>query len=379
MVSLSTLGLVLWAGLSPSQDQITSYEQRLKKISVQIENLRKKIRQEEKRESFILSKLQKIGLQKNLIRKEISLNTVSLQKANHELRVILDRIPPLEARLEEEKTAVAKTLVTLYKYGPLGYAELLLHVQDLRSLVTDSKHLTLLAREQNQIVSNYLDTLAQLEGARAAQEAKSQEIARLLQTAQQKQRELEAQVNQNRALIEEITQNKKSFARAIAEQQDRARDLQDLIAKLARREISLPIPIIPLYEKKGELSWPIQGRVVTMFGLQRHPIFKTVTANNGIEIAPQDAIIVKSVHPGMVVYSDYFTGYGNLLIIDHGLTYYSLYAHCSEFYVKKGDTVEAEHPIAKVGDIGSLKGETLYFEIRYKRKPLDPLQWLKRR
>lgn len=378
-IAFSVGGLVflLSAGLSTPQDQITSYEERLKKISVQIDDLRKKIRYEEKRESTILSRLQRIGLQKDLTRKEISLNTVRLQKANQELRAISDSIPPLEAKLEEEKEAVAKTLVTLYKYGHLGNAELLLHVEDLGSLITDSKHLSLLAREQNQIVSGYLATLGQLEEARAAQEAKSQEIARLLQTAQQKQQELRAQEKQNRILIDEIAQNKQTFTQAIAEQQDRARELQDLISKLASREISLPIPIIPLYEKKGALSWPIQGRVVTMFGLQRHPLFKTVTVNNGIEIAPRDAIVVKSVHPGMVVYCDYFTGYGNLLIIDHGLTYYSLYGHCSEFYVEKGNTVPAEHPIAKVGDIGSLKGDTLYFEIRYKRKPLNPLQWLK--
>ena len=90
-------------------------------------------------------------------------------------------------------------------------------------------------------------------------------------------------------------------------------------------------------------------------------------------------MIVKSIHPGTVVYTDYFQGYGNLIIIDHGMTYYSLYGHCSEFLANKGDFVKAEQPIAIVGDISSLKGTILYLEIRYKTKPLNPLQWLKRR
>ena len=90
-------------------------------------------------------------------------------------------------------------------------------------------------------------------------------------------------------------------------------------------------------------------------------------------------MVVKSVHPGTVVYNDHFRGYGNLLIIDHGMSYYSLYGHCSDFLVNKGDSVNEEQPIAMVGDISSLKGTTLYFEIRYKTKPLNPLQWLKRR
>jgi septal ring factor EnvC (AmiA/AmiB activator) len=102
--------------------------------------------------------------------------------------------------------------------------------------------------------------------------------------------------------------------------------------------------------------------------------------NNGIEIAPpQDARIVRSIHPGKVIYADYFQGYGNLLIVDHGLNFYSLYGHCAEFLVNKGDLVRSEQPIAIAGDSGSLKGLSLYFEIRSKAKPLDPLQWLKRR
>ncbi len=61
------------------------------------------------------------------------------------------------------------------------------------------------------------------------------------------------------------------------------------------------------------------------------------------------------------------------------MNYYSLYGHCSEFLVEKGDFVKTGQPMALIGDMGSWKGEALYFEIRYKTKPLNPLQWLKRR
>jgi septal ring factor EnvC (AmiA/AmiB activator) len=101
--------------------------------------------------------------------------------------------------------------------------------------------------------------------------------------------------------------------------------------------------------------------------------------NNGIEISPIKDMIVKSIHPGTVAYTDHFQGYGNLIIIDHGMSYFTLYGHCSDFLVKKGDPVQADQSIAMVGDYSSLKGKTLYFEIRYKTKPLNPLQWLKRR
>jgi septal ring factor EnvC (AmiA/AmiB activator) len=164
------------------------------------------------------------------------------------------------------------------------------------------------------------------------------------------------------------------------ELKDRAEQLQNLVKKLQREEITLPQTLIPLYEKKGNLPWPLTGRIVTRYGDNRHHRFNTVTHNNGIEISPQKDTVVKAIHAGRVAYTDYFEGYGYLVIIDHGMTYYSLYGHLSsEFLVKKGDFVKQEQPIATVGEFGSLKEETLYFEIRYKTDPVNPLHWLKRR
>jgi len=202
----------------------------------------------------------------------------------------------------------------------------------------------------------------------------------LIQKAQQKRKELENQESRNRALISEIEKNKKTHLQTLKELQDRAEQLQNLLKDLVKTEKAFPRPFIPLYERRGKLPWPLDGKIVTDFGLQRHPRFKTVTLNNGIEISPRkNATVIKAVHSGKVVFSNYFQGYGNLIIIDHGMTYYSLYGHCSEFLVDKGDLVKAEEPIAVVGDFSSLKGISLYFEIRYKTKPLNPLQWLKGR
>jgi septal ring factor EnvC (AmiA/AmiB activator) len=150
--------------------------------------------------------------------------------------------------------------------------------------------------------------------------------------------------------------------------------------KLQSEEMAIPYTLIPLYEKKGALPWPLGGKIVTRYGPSRHRQFNTLTQNNGIEISPQKDTVVRAIHPGRVAYTDYFEGYGFLIIIDHGMSYISVYGHLSsEFLVNKGDFVKEEQPIAIVGEFGSLKEETLYFEIRYKTDPVDPLQWLKRR
>lgn len=137
---------------------------------------------------------------------------------------------------------------------------------------------------------------------------------------------------------------------------------------------------MPLSERRGRLAWPVEGRIITAYGTEKNPQFNTVVMNKGVEIAPAPGrSLVLAVHPGKVVFADYFQGYGNLLIVDNGMTYYTLYGHCAEFLAAVGEMVGAGQPLAVVGDTGSLKGECLYFELRFKTRALDPLQWLKRR
>jgi len=364
--------------LIPQQD-ISPYEKRLAEITRQIGDLRKKIEAEEKKESSILSTLGKIGFNKSLIKKEISLYNTQLRRANQELEPIKKSIPPLRNKLDKQKGSLGKTLVTLYKFGQLSYLNLLFQIDDVGDFIMENKNLEFLAQHQQKIISGYMTTLEQLRTAENDLEAKKNEIQTLLQKAEEKRQELTTQEIRNHALIREIEKNRETHIRTLEELKDRAEQLQLLIKKLESEKISLPEALIPLYEKKGRLPWPAEGKIVTRFGLQRHPKFNTITQNNGIEIVPETEMIARSVHVGRVVYADYFQGYGNLIILDHGMTYYSLYGHCSDFLVKKGDFVASNQPLAVVGDIGSLKGDTLYFEIRYKTKPLDPLQWLKRR
>jgi len=360
------------------QQDVSEFQERLAKISQQIEQLRLKIEEGEEKESTTLSRLERIGFNKGLIKKEISFYAIQLEKANRELSSLNKSIPELEAKLDEEKQSIEKILITTYKFGKFNFLQFMLQAENVGTLISENKNLTLLAQYQGKIISNYMENLDQLETAEKELQTKKKEASRLIKNAEKKRKELQAQERKNRAFITEIKKDKKLHLQTLEELKVRAQQLLILIEKLLKEEISFPINLIPLYEKKGKLPWPIEGKVTTEFGLQRHPQFKTTTMNNGIEISPRkNYVIVRAIHPGKVVYSDYFQGYGNLIIVDHGMSYYSLYGHCSDILVKKGDLVKAEHPIALVGDIGSLEGDSVYFEIRFKTKPLNPLQWLK--
>jgi len=361
-----------------AQQDVSEFEKRLAKINEDIRVLRIRIEDVRKRESELLSQLERIVLGKKLVRSELAALNLQSEKLNGELAATRETIAGLREKLRREQQSIEKTLVTLYKYGRFDFLQFILQAENMSAVFSESRHLTVLARHQQDVIVSYLKTMTDLRSAEADQEKKKVEVAGLIAESSRKRQELETQEAENRMLVQQIQKNREKYEQALQEQSERARQLQALMDRLASQEIVLPFRFVPFYEKKGKLAWPLSGKVITRFGVE--PYLNTRTMNNGIEIAPpKDDTVVHAIHPGKVVYADYFQGYGNLLIIDHGLSYYSLYGHCDEFLVGKGDFVREEQPIAVAGDLGSLKGVCLYLEIRYKARPLDPLQWLKRR
>lgn len=77
-----------------------------------------------------------------------------------------------------------------------------------------------------------------------------------------------------------------------------------------------------------------------------------------------------------MIYAGWFDGYGNLVVVDHGGDFYTLYAHADELLVKVGDVVETRQILGKVGDTDSIKGALLHFEVRASGKPQNPQLWL---
>jgi murein hydrolase activator len=368
------------AQAAPKGQAVADFEERLNRINGQIKDLKARIDAEARKESSVLSSLARINLNKSLVEKELAAQNVELERGRAELAAIQANIRKIRSGIDLERVSIEKTLVTLYKFGRVDFFQFLLQARDMESYASESKHLAFLARSQDQVITAFLASLEELRAAESTLESKQRDLAAMARAAALKRQELDTEARKSATLVQEIRKNRETYKQTLAELSESAEELQKLMAKIISQEWVLPAAFVPLYEVRGRLPWPIEGRVITSFGFEKHPDFNTVVMNKGVEIAPaKGRSLIASVHSGKVVYADYFQGYGNLLIIDHGMTYYTLYGHCSEFLAAVGEMVRAGQPVAVVGDTGSLKGECLYFELRYKTKALDPLQWLKRR
>lgn len=129
---------------------------------------------------------------------------------------------------------------------------------------------------------------------------------------------------------------------------------------------------------KGRLIRPVKGKVISRFGPSTSGDHKSFTFQKGIDIKVERGEPVKSVFKGEVMFAQWLKGYGNLMIINHGDNYYTLYAHVEEIFKQKGEKVETGEVIATAGDTGSIKGMCLHFEVRHHGKPVNPLKWLRK-
>jgi septal ring factor EnvC (AmiA/AmiB activator) len=227
--------------------------------------------------------------------------------------------------------------------------------------------MTRLDRER---IQKHQRTLESLAAERAALETRARRASALQQKTAAARAALDRAVAARTALVESIDARRDLNAQLTGELQAAQQRLQASLSQLGsqpgagRSASTVSLPIRPF---RGALPWPAGGIVIAHFG----------PARNGIEISIAEGRPVRAVHDGAVAFADQFTGYGNLIIVDHGDGAYSLYGHLESLDVKRGDHVDPQTRIGASGRNPS-GNPALYFELRIDAKPVDPLQWLKK-
>ncbi|MCL2485750.1 MAG: M23 family metallopeptidase [Endomicrobia bacterium] len=123
-------------------------------------------------------------------------------------------------------------------------------------------------------------------------------------------------------------------------------------------------------------GWPTKGAISSPYGFRYHPFFRNKDFHTGIDIANAHNTPVWVTANGKVVFSGWQQGYGNIIVIDHGHSYRTMYGHLDRRLVKTGDFVTRGQEIAKMGSSGSATGPHLHYEIQYKGKPVNPVSYL---
>jgi septal ring factor EnvC (AmiA/AmiB activator) len=385
----------LWAaaaGAAPKPAaELKQKKEALGEMRRQLEDARAKASAARSRESSLLAELERMD--RTLARKRVELTRLDrrivLQEAEIE-RLENQRGRVAEDIVEQQGSLGAQLrLLAALQSGPLPPGWLGEPAETARDRALDD--LARVARAELDGLTRSGVTAERLTVRQEAVARGRRELVALRKDLEAERAAMNEEAGRRRTLLGRVRDDRATHERMASELDEASRRLETLVSELTRRLAARRVaarppepagprpPAVGLGAQRGQLPWPAEGRVVTGFGRQVHPRFGTETFRRGVDIEADEGSPIRAVYAGMVLYRGQLKGYGNLIILDHGAGYYTLYAHASEILVEEGDRVRAGQAIGRVGETGSLEGPRLYFEVRYQGRPEDPEQWLRRR
>jgi len=338
--------------------------QRMKQLQAEADSLARQ-------SSGVLNQLRQLELQRQIKAEEAKKAEAELADVQAAIDQATERLAALEAERLRETPWVQEHLVELYKRGRAGYLQLLLATDDLRSMARMSRGIAAIMTVDRMRLEAHRETLRQQRitlDELQTQRGKA-DLARV--TARNARRELERAVVAHNQRLDELDRERDLAARYIGELQSAQQQLQRSVAALPGSAAMLPLAPF-----RGTLTWPVGGRLLSRFGRSSGERFGGTVSRNGIEIAADEGTSVHAVHPGTVAYAAPFSGFGTLVILDHGQNAFTLYGHLSEASVTKGAQVGRNDVIGRAGRTPD-GVPAAYFELRIDGRPVDPIQWLR--
>ncbi|NOU00827.1 MAG: peptidoglycan DD-metalloendopeptidase family protein [Gallionella sp.] len=360
----------------------------------ELENLRKRIiavqREVEQTDAFKLKAANALRESEHAIsnsNRRIAELSEQRKLANKKLSKLQTQQYSLSSSIQVQQQLLSKQLYLQYTNGSTSYVEQFFNSQETSQLARNLQYYQYIARDRatgiNALRSN-LDVLKTnrtetLEQSAALTALSAEEIVqrsflkRSQQARQQMLKKFSQQLRQQRREVNRLQRDETHLARLVDK-------LAKILAQPKSNSIfsndNLPdnrFDEYPFEKLKGKLALPVKGAVTNHFGTPRPD---STVLWKGLFLKTANGQAVKSVAAGRVVFADWLRGFGNLLIVDHGMGYMSLYGNNETLFKQVGDLLIGGDTIASVGNSGGNEESGLYFELRHESKPFDPIKWL---
>jgi murein hydrolase activator len=348
-----------------------------KKIQKEIRAHKEKLEQVKKHESSILTDIEETNKQMKTVENDLRKYKIRLMNTEGKISQVEHDISVSKGAIEKHRQWMKRKLRTMYKYGRNSdVVLLLLSSGDISQLIRTSKSLQYITVHELKRMSTYQENLHSLQDKENQLILLKRELMTNKAKVLAEESSLSGKRKNKEMMLASVKKEKSSYSKMISEMEESAKKLREIINKSDTGEIYSGKGFASL---KGRLPWPVEGKVAIPYGSQKDPQFNTPVFRSGTFIESSSDSMAKAVHEGKVVFAEWFKGYGQLVIINHGDGYHSLYGSLSEIFTKVGDIIKDKQIIGRVGNSGLVNLPGLYFELRYKGKALNPIQWLQRR
>ncbi len=363
------------AGIANVSEQ--SAKARLESVQKRIRNLRENVSRTKGKAATLQAELALAETNIGRVNRRLARVEREQARLTEDKRKLVHRKRNLQTELDEQKGVLGEQLRAAYVMGTQQKIKLLLNQQEPASIGRTMMYFDYLNKNRSDQITHTQLTLAELLRTEQEISANRLELSRLHDELKVSRRELEDSRNHRKktlhALHKELRKQDKTLKNLLVDE----RELQRVI-----KEIQLALADIPQFNHgdaafkalKGKLSWPTSNPI-TPLQTTRPNSARGQLKWQGVLIDAKTNQSVHAVSHGRVAFADWMRGYGLLIIIDHGQGYMSLYGHNQSLYRDVGDWVESGDIISTVGDSGGQSTPGLYFEIRHKGKPVDPVGW----
>ncbi len=365
-----------------------SAEDRLvEKYDIPIERHEKNIQKLQSGIEIHLGKLQISGTKEYSLLAELESidNTLALQKIR--LQVMKERLESQKELLiikirdlkqaEKDKVIVRQHLQerlrSFYLMGKTGLLNVTFSTRTLPELMLLNDSYKSLLEYDHQLLEKYRKTISQLILAKESHEKESTLLDNYIGHAREEKIALDSIRDEKEQLLMRVKTEKGLYEQALKEMKAAEMDLQKSLAILQDKKTYLEKGFVM---SRGNMVPPVFGHIISHYGAPLDDTKRPGELARGVTIDAQNDSQVKAIFAGKVIFSGYKRGYGNMVVIDHGLNYLSITSRIEKLNVKTDDIVEEGDTIGIAGDIATLFEKGIYFEIRHNNEPVDPLEWI---
>ncbi len=365
----ATLGKSDVADLQVSQKQLSTLKDKMQKLQGRLNSARGE-------KGKLQAELGKTETKISNLLKDIARLEASLKASQQRLDELGVRERTLQGQLAQHKDFLARQIRAAYSQGDNHAIKMLLSLESLEQTDRIMSYHQYFNRARSERINSYLVLLRELDQTRQAMVSENQALHQDRASLGLQRTELESARRKQTSTLAKINQGIKTDTSELKRLQQDQKRLEQLIQEVEQAIADIPSPDSGKHgfgEMRAKLSWPVRGKLLRKFSAQPD---RDGIKWNGILIGAATGTPVKAVHPGRVVFSDWLRGFGLLVIIDHGKGYMSLYGSNQAVYKQPGDWVTGGETIASTGTSGGQPDSGLYFEVRHKGVPKNPLLWL---
>jgi septal ring factor EnvC (AmiA/AmiB activator) len=311
--------------------------------------------------------MRKLDDQEKALKKDIDFTHVVLTKTSNSL--------------DERKMLLRERIRSIYKKGRYDELDLIFNSESISDYFRRNAFFRYIADSDRALIKGITRKQKDYESTKSRLENRLDDVHSVKKEREKQQKDFEKQKTARTKLLSEVKGKKGEYLKQVKELQQRQADINKIIASLEKTRKKKSTKAISkdfgeFGKLQGKLPWPVKGKVVKPFGTNVHPVYKTKTINNGIDIETDEGAHIGAVADGEVAYTGVLGSFGNIVIVEHSDGFYTLYANLAKVSVSKGSKIKAGNTLGTTGNSASIDGAKLHLELRRERQVLDPSDWL---